>query len=263
MNQISKSDTPDFPMNLKRNQLRSLAVALLLCGCFGASIFAQSTASIRFALPERTRLLQGQYVDLVIEVRNASSITGLTVKAGDVDLTSRFSRPEAAQLDCDTSQDLVLRANLQSFETPGTVRLTVTASAGGTTMSDARDITVRPFSLHGPRKNIILFIGDAMGTAYRDAARLVYRSVLDSNGKSGLREGFFDQLLEMDKMPVSGMSMTYGSDSVVPDSANTGTSWASGNKSFLNAVNVFADGTDCRWRFTGQTNLTTLPFILD
>ncbi len=239
--------------------LRSLALAFL----GGVSLLAQSTPNIRFALPERTRLLQGQYVDLVIEVRNASAITGLSVKAGDVDLTSRFSRPEAALLDCDTSQDLVLRANLQSFETPGTVRLTVTANVNGATVSDSRDITVRPFALQGPRKNIILFIGDAMGTAYRDAARLVYRSVLDANGKSGLREGFFDQLLEMDKMPVSGMSMTYGSDSVVPDSANTGTSWASGNKSFLNAVNVFADGTDCRWRFTGQTNLTTLPFILD
>lgn len=239
--------------------LRTLALAFLC----GVPILAQSTPNIRFALPERTRLLQGQYVDLVIEVRNASSITGLTVKAGDLDLTSRFSKPETAQLDCDTSADLVLRANLQSFETPGTVRLIVTANVDGATVSDSRDITVRPFSLQGPRKNIILFIGDAMGTAYRDAARLVYRSVVDSNGKSGLREGFFDQLLEMDKMPVSGMSMTYGSDSVVPDSANTGTAWASGNKSFLNGVNVFADGTDCRWRFTGQTNLTTLPFILD
>jgi alkaline phosphatase len=64
-------------------------------------------------------------------------------------------------------------------------------------------------------------------------------------------------------MPVSRMVMTYGTDSVVPDSANTGTAWATGNKSFLNAVNSLGDGTDCVWRFTGLTNTATLPTILD
>ncbi len=67
----------------------------------------------------------------------------------------------------------------------------------------------------------------------------------------------------MDKMPVSGMSMTYGTDSIVPDSANTGTAWASGNKSFLNAVNSFTDGTDCRWRFNGQQNAANIAFMTD
>ena len=62
-------------------------------------------------------------------------------------------------------------------------------------------------------------------------------------------------------MPVSGMSMTYGSDSIVPDSANTGTAWATGNKSFLNAVNTFGDGTDCKWRFNGAANAANLQFI--
>jgi len=115
----------------------------------------------------------------------------------------------------------------------------------------------------GSRRNVILFIGDAMGTAYRDAARLVGRATLDSNGKNSLREGLFDNLLEMDKMPITGMSMTYGSDSVLPDSANTGSAWATGNKTFLAAVNSFSDGTDCKWRFNGQTNVTTLQYMLD
>ncbi len=245
---------------MKITLLATTALALL----GSASVFAQ-TPSLKLALPERLRLLDGQFVDLVVEVRNASTISNLSVIAGGVDLTARFSKPEVTQLDCDTSGDLVLRADLQSFSTPGTVRLTVSATVGGTTLTDSRDIVVRPFSLfnQGVRKNVVLFIGDAMGTAYRDAARLVYRSATDANGKSGLREGFFDTLLEMDKMPVSGMSMTYGSDSVVPDSANTGTAWASGNKSFLNGVNVFADGNDCRWRFTGQTNAANLQYIID
>src|SRR5215831_6826935 len=226
---------------------------------------AQSTTpSVRIVLPERTRLLQGQQVDLVLEVRNASGVTGLSVKTGDIDLTSKFSAPVKADLDCDGTSDWLLRADLQSFDTPGDVKLDVSLSAGGTAVTDSRTIQVREFNLPaGQRRNIILFIGDAMGTPYRDAARLVARSIVDANGKNSFRDGYFDDLLAMDKMPVSGMSMTYGTNSIVPDSANTGTAWATGNKSFLNAVNSLTDGTDCRWRFNGQTNAANLQYMMD
>lgn len=228
---------------------------------FTASLFAQTSPNVRILLPERTRLLEGQLVDLVLEVRNARNVTNLSVTAGSVDITSKFSAPAAATLDCNTAPAVVVRANLQSF-VAGTVELKVTMQADGATVTDSRSILVRPFGVT-PNRNIILFIGDALGTAYRDAARLVSRSIMDDKGKSSFRDGFFDNLLEMDKMPVSGMSMTYGTDSIVPDSANTGTAWATGNKSFLNAVNVFGDGTDCAWRFTGLQNAATQPTILD
>ena len=104
---------------------------------------------------------------------------------------------------------------MQSFPA-GTIELTVNLTADGIPISDKRVIEVQPFS-RPPRRNIILFIGDAMGTSYRDAARLVDRAIVDTNGKNSFRAGFFDSLTEMDKMPVSGMSMTYGTDSVVPE----------------------------------------------
>lgn len=246
---------------MKRALLRfiqgsSLAIAI------SASVFAQTAPSVRILLPERTRLLQGQLVDVVLEVRNASSVNGLKVTAGATELTSKFTAPVRAELDCDSSVDWVIRADLQAFDTPGDVKLDVSLSAAGTQVTDSRTILVREFNTQ-PNRNIILFIGDAMGTSYRDAARLVSRSVMDSTGKNSFRAGFFDNLLEMDKMPVSGMSMTYGTDSIVPDSANTGTAWATGNKSFLNAVNTLEDGTDCRWRFNGQTNAANLQYITD
>jgi alkaline phosphatase len=247
------------------NMPRLTSASLPLCLLAGSLLYGQTAPNVRILLPERTRLLQGQLVDLVLEVRNAKTVTGLKVTAGSADITSNFGAPVAADLDCAGGSNLVIRANLQSFDTPGTVKLTATMSAGGTNVTDSRDIEVRAFSLpsDGPRRNVVLFIGDAMGTAYRDAARLVGRSIVDANGKNSLREGFFDNLLEMDKMPISGMSMTYGSDSVVPDSANTGSSWATGNKTFLASVNSLADGTDCKWRFNGQTNATTLQYMLD
>jgi alkaline phosphatase len=229
------------------------------------SAFAQSPApSVRILLPERTRLLQGQLVDIVLEVRNAASVANLKVTAGAVDLTSKFGAPAKADLDCDASTDWVLRADLQSFDIPGAINLDASLTAGGAQVKDRRTILVREFGIpSGQRRNIILFIGDAMGTAYRDAARLVSRSIVDSNGRSSFRDGYFDDLLEMDKMPVSGMSMTYGTDSIVPDSANTGTAWATGNKSFLASVNVFTDGTDCKWRYNGQTNAANLQYMTD
>ena len=244
-------------MNLKA--LLTATLTALLC----SSAFAQ-TPSVRILLPERTRLLQGQLVDIVLEVRNAASVSGLSVMAGTTDITSKFSAPVKAELDCDTSSDWVLRADLQSFSAPGDVKLDVSLTAGSTSVKDSRTIQVREFAMDGfVGRNVILFIGDAMGTAYRDAARLVSRAIVDSTGKNSFRDGYFDDLLEMDKMPVSGMSMTYGTDAIVPDSANTGSAWATGNKTFGASVNSFTDGTDCKWRFNGQTNAANLPFILD
>lgn len=240
--------------------LKKLAAALF-CAATMVPAFGQTPApSIRIVLPERTRLLQGQLVDLVIEVRNAATVSGLNVSASGINMSSAFSGATAKLLDCDTSSDWVYRANLQSFNS--NVTLTATVTADGKTLTDTRTIQVRPFTAP-QRRNLILFIGDAMGTAYRDSIRLVDRAAVDATGKSAFREGFFDTLTEMDRMPVSGMSMTYGTDAVVPDSANTGTAWASGNKTFSGALNVFEDGNDCSWRFTGVTNTTTLPAMLD
>lgn len=244
--------------------MRIFRPTILLGLCLSAAALAQSNApNLRILLPERTRLLQGQLVDIVLEVRNASAVSEVRVSAGTENI--RFGAPVKAQLDCDDSSDWVIRADMQSFSMPGDVRLNIVVTADGSALTLDKVIQVRPFALpnDGSRRNLILFIGDAMGTSYRDAARLVSRSTLKADGTTTFRDGFFDDLLEMDKMPVSGMSMTYGTDSIVPDSANTGTAWASGNKSFLNAVNVFTDGTDCRWRFNGAANASNLPFILD
>lgn len=241
----------------------SRVMRLFLAATFSFAALAQSP-SVRILLPERTRLLQGQQVDIVVEVRNAPSLSSVRVTAGSNDLSSRFSAPLSTPLDCDTSSDWVLRANLQSFDNPGTFTLTASVGVGTSTVTATRSVEVLEFNPIGSRRrNVILFIGDAMGTAYRDAARLVGRAIVDGNGRNSFREGFFDNLLEMDKMPVSGMVMTYGSDSIVPDSANTGTSWAAGNKTYLNALNVFADGNDCLWRFNGQVNAATQPAIID
>ncbi len=212
--------------------------------------------SLSIALPERTRLLQDQRIDLVVELRKATVGAGFKVSANGRDITSQFKAPAQVDLDCDGTPDTVYRADLVGFNDIGNVRIVATATAGGQSLEAIKDIQVRPFSVPAKGRNVVLFIGDAMGTAYRDAGRIISRSVETVPGVRGFREGFFDKLMEMDRMPISGMVMTYASDRVIPDSANTATAWATGNKTFEGALGVFADGTDCVWRAAANSSTT-------
>lgn len=114
---------------------------------------------------------------LVIEMRNVTSPTGLRVTANGRDITSRFGSPTTVDLDCNARRDSVVRANLQGFSEIGYTRIEASVNSGSTRLSDVKDILVYEFKPGQQRKNVVLFIGDAMGQTYRDAARLVARSV--------------------------------------------------------------------------------------
>lgn len=241
--------------------MRFRALSLIPFLFLTAPMFGQ-TQLLSILLPEKTRLLEDQRVDLVIEMRNVTSPTGLRVTANGRDITSRFGSPTTVDLDCNARPDSVVRANLQGFSEIGYTRIEASVNSGSTRLSDVKDILVYEFKPGQQRKNVVLFIGDAMGQTYRDAARLVARSVETVQGVSGMREGFFDNLLEMDKMPVNGTVMTYSSDNVVPDSANTASAWSTGNKTYNNGLGVFGDGTDCRWRQSG-VNMANIDSLTD
>ncbi|WP_284282867.1 alkaline phosphatase [Bradyrhizobium liaoningense] len=88
----------------------------------------------------------------------------------------------------------------------------------------------------GPRKakNVILFIGDGMSPAHRVAARILSKGI--SEGKSRGK-------LAIDDMPHMALVATAGSDSIVTDSANAASAYATGHKSAVNALGVYADRT--------------------
>jgi alkaline phosphatase len=52
----------------------------------------------------------------------------------------------------------------------------------------------------------------------------------------------------MDQMPVTGLVMTYGFSTLVPDSAETSSHWSTGNKPLTGMLSSLPDGTDCVWR---------------
>src|SRR5262249_10568755 len=151
---------PSNPIARTRMTIAHLLRSTLLAGAISAAAFAQANApSVRIVLPERTRLLQGQLIDIVLEVRNASSLSNLKVTAGDADWTKNFSTAVKAELDCDTTPDMVTRANLQSFPVAGEIKLDVSLTADGKEVKDSRTVLVRPFNITLAPRNIILFIG--------------------------------------------------------------------------------------------------------
>ena len=83
-------------------------------------------------------------------------------------------------------------------------------------------------------KNVILFIGDGMNNALITATRAVSRGFNKVNGQ-------YNGKLNMQTMQKMGMVSTAGYDSIMPDSANTASSIASGSKGVVNGLGVYGD----------------------
>lgn len=91
----------------------------------------------------------------------------------------------------------------------------------------------------GPAKNVILLIGDGMGDSEITIAR-------------NYAYGAAGELPGIDALPLTGQYTTYslykdgvnkGKPDYVPDSAATGSAWATGTKTYDNAISVDIDGT--------------------
>ncbi len=123
-----------------------------------------------------------------------------------------------------------------SSESRGLHILTVVA-----TQSDGQKVEASGnFEIVDPRssghraKNVIIFLGDGMGTAHRTAARIMVAGV--SQGKANAR-------LAMDTFPYTGMVMTHSLNSIVTDSAPGMSTYVTGNKHQNSQEGVFPDDT--------------------
>lgn len=127
-----------------------------------------------------------------------------------------------------------------SKTTPGvhTLTVTVTQSNGLTARAIGNFEIVALTSPAGAvvkAKNIILLIGDGMGTPARTAARIVGR---------GVSQGKVFTPLAMDRFPITGMVRTHSLDSIVTDSSPGAAAYSTGNKHQNNQEGVFPDDTN-------------------
>lgn len=241
--------------------MKNILSSLILIGTFAHQSYAAPTVQIR--LPERFRVLTQQFYDLRVEATTLSNTnTTIRVLVNGIDVTPVLPAPEVStNNDANTSDnDKAWTYRATHLDSPGVYSVVAEVTDGSGVGTDTQRIGVQSFSFNGAggKKNIILYIGDAMGTAYRDAGRIVAKSTSDR-----FREGFFDELQQMDTMPVNGMVMTYALDRVVPDSANTATAWASGNKTVDGTLNVFPDNNDFKVNTGAGTLQATKVFALD
>ncbi len=224
-------------------------------------VFAAGTPTARIVLPERFRVLTNQYFDLRVEIENISMRSArIQIKVENENGEEQLSyagpiETTTANDDDNTNIDKAVTYRRMFFPTPGIKTITAIIYDGRRIYGVGTQVSVQQFSLP-TKKNIVLFIGDAMGTAYRDASRIVAQST-----NNRFREGWFDDLQQMDKMPVTGMSMTYSLENIVPDSANTGSAWTTGNKTVNGALNVFPDNND--FRYSSSNAQATKQFALD
>jgi alkaline phosphatase len=178
---------------------------------------------------DRADILAGAKFDFKVEFPELVQVTDIKVTINGADQTAAFGKSAdyIAKEDGKDQSALLLRD--VTLDRAGTYKIEVSDGVR------SRAVTWNVYDT-GPRKakNVILFIGDGMSLAHRVGARLLSKGI--SEGKSRGK-------LAMDDMPHMAMVATAGSDSIITDSANSASAYATGHKTATNAMGVYADRT--------------------
>ncbi|CAN5473919.1 alkaline phosphatase [soil metagenome] len=197
------------------------ALALLL----GASpVLAQAVYPI-----DRAEILAGASFDFKVEFPGLVDAANVRITVNGEDYAKVFGKSASYVAREDGMDQSALMLRDVALSKPGSYKIQV--SDGKTSRSIAWNVYGT-----GPRKakNVILFIGDGLSPAHRIGARLLSKGI--SEGKSLGK-------LAIDDMPHMAFVATAGSDSIITDSANSASAYATGHKTAVNAMGVYADRT--------------------
>src|ERR1700730_10856859 len=201
-----------------------------LAAAAGIAISMVSAGHAQTVYPiDRADILVGARFDFKVEFAGLADPIKVSVTLNGEDHAKLFGKT-AAFVEREDGKDqsaLILRD--VSLAQPGSYKVRVTDGA------QIRELSWNVYDT-GPRKakNVILFIGDGMSPAHRVAARLLAK---------GIAEGKAFGKLAIDDMPHMALVATAGSDSIITDSANSASAYATGHKSAVNAMGVYADRT--------------------
>jgi alkaline phosphatase len=175
---------------------------------------------------DRATVLAGSHFDLKVEFDQVVPRDQIRVTVGGRPAEAVFGR-QGLWLEREDGKAVSSWVLLGvSLDRPGPVE--VVASGGGQTLRVRWEVYGT-----GPRKakNVILFIGDGLSGAHRTAARLLAR---------GMEQGKVKGVLAYDDLPFTALVGTSGTDSIITDSANSMSAYATGHKTALNAMGVYA-----------------------
>jgi alkaline phosphatase len=181
---------------------------------------------IRILPINRAKLLKGQKFDFEIEAQNipAASLK-VTIDGQPAD---KYFQKKAVYGQNGTISSY--RIDNVSFPQAGQQEIKVTSPAA----ARSANYTVTDVKAPQRAKNVILFIGDGMSLPAREMARILSK---------GIEEGKYHDTLEMEKMPNLAVVTTSGYDSLVTDSANSASAYATGQKGVVNAMGVYENST--------------------
>ncbi|MDR1916039.1 MAG: alkaline phosphatase [Synergistaceae bacterium] len=208
------------------NKILQAAGMFLIC----ATVASAADGELVVLPINRAKFLAGQKFDMEVELRGAKA-DEIKVSIGGRDVSEFFGVTPVIQSDANLSS---YRLNGVALTKPGAVKVDVEAKAGGNTLRTSVDyIVAAPGSKQA--NNVILFIGDGMGLASRQIARILSK---------GITQGKYDGLLDMELLN-DGMALisTSGYDSLVTDSANAASAYATGHKSVVNAMGVYENSS--------------------
>lgn len=216
----------------KRLIIALVLVTALLAGLLPAR--ANTGGTKITVLPiDRAKVLAGQKFDFQAEATNLPG----EAKYWEIEVNGQPIASYFGQEGETSGDDKTVRYTLRdvAFKTVGPVTVNVQVIGDGWVESrQASYQVVQAQAPAKPAKNVILFVGDGMSLPIRTAARVLSK---------GMSEGKFNGLLEMDRMEEFGLITTSGMDSIVTDSANSASAYATGHKSAVNAMGVYPNST--------------------
>jgi alkaline phosphatase len=205
---------------LLRRVLTAFGILLLFANA------AMAAAELVVLPIDRAKFLAGQKFDMEVELRGAQ-FDEISVKLDGRDAESLFGRAPVIKREGSLTS---VRYNGVSLAKIGTVTVAVEARSGGQVYKKRVEYTVAPPKAQRA-KNVILFIGDGMGLQSRQIGRILSK---------GITQGKYNGLLEMEMMNGgTALVTTSGYDSLVTDSANSASAYATGHKSVVNAMGVY------------------------
>jgi len=203
----------------------------VLAAAAGIAIaMAASAGSAQTVYPiDRADILSGARFDFKVEFAGLADPSKIAITVNGKDYAQVFGKAATfIEREAGKDQSALLLRDV-SLADAGVYDIRVTDGAA------TRELRWNVYDT-APRKakNVILFIGDGMSPAHRVAARLLAK---------GIAEGKALGKLAIDDMPHMALVATAGSDSIITDSANSASAYATGHKSAVNAMGVYADRT--------------------
>jgi alkaline phosphatase len=197
---------------------------------FAALLSSASPLSAQTIYPiDRAEILAGATFDFKVEFPGLVEPDNIKVTINGADVAATFGKSATYVAREDGKEQSALLLRDVALSKPGNYKIEV---SDGT---QSRSIDWNVYDTGARRaKNVILFIGDGLSPAHRVGARLLSK---------GIREGKSLGRLAIDDMPHMAFVATAGSDSIITDSANAASAYATGHKTAVNAMGVYADRT--------------------